>query len=66
MLSVLYVAGTSNRLVNLEANGGHPVEIWWLTSLSDEYEAVLAEPGELDIKGIYSVEQTLGPREGVW
>lgn len=44
----------------------HPVEIWWLTSLSDEYEAVLAEPGELDIKGIYSVEQTLGPREGVW
>ena len=53
-------------MVNLEVNGGHPVEIWWLTSLSDEYEAVFAEPGELDIKGIYSVEQTLGPREGVW
>jgi hypothetical protein len=53
---VLYVAGTSNRLVSLEANGGHPVEFRWLTGLSDEYEAVFAEPSELDIKGIYSVE----------
>lgn len=37
-----------------------------LTVLSDEEEAVLVESGEFDIEAVYSVEQTLGPRERVW
>ena len=41
---------------SIRRNRGSLVEIQWLTSLSNEYEAVFAEPGELDIKGIYSVK----------
>ena len=59
MLRELYVVGTKSRLVNLYIGG--EVGTRWLTVLGDVYEAVFVKPGELDIKCVYSVEETLGP-----